>query len=203
MLLRNTQQQQILYSGVYLQLYNLTESTVTKCIEAIWSAIENNWKLADLSDKMRREWVRSKARTHTELNEDRRLDAVLALCEYIIQELPVSKIETEKAGGGNWDDVAIYKICERLGWPLVITDKANSAVKRRVRNDKGALVLVKDFRNELAHGSLSFAECSAGTTVSDLDDLKNCIVIYLREVVAFFQSSINSHKFLLQERRPA
>ena len=33
------QQQRILYSSVYLQLYNLIESTVTRCVEAISTAV--------------------------------------------------------------------------------------------------------------------------------------------------------------------
>ncbi len=68
------QQQKILYSSVYLQLYNLIESTVTSCIDAVCAAIVNNWRPCDLSAEMRREWVRFTARTHIELNYDNRLE---------------------------------------------------------------------------------------------------------------------------------
>src|SRR5262245_26216716 len=69
-------QQRIIYSSVYLHLYNLVESTVTRCIEALTKAIEEKgpWLPGDLSASLRREWVRTIARTHTELNSENRLE---------------------------------------------------------------------------------------------------------------------------------
>src|SRR4051812_30680386 len=64
------QQQRILYSSVYLQLYNLVEATITRCIDAVSVAIaeKGSWLPSDLSISVRREWVRAIARTHTDLN---------------------------------------------------------------------------------------------------------------------------------------
>mgnify|MGYP007003995016 FL=1 len=74
-----TQQQRILYSSVYLQLYNLVEATMSRCIEAVSEAAKENaqWKPGDLSDSMRREWVRVTARTHVELAPENRLELSL------------------------------------------------------------------------------------------------------------------------------
>ena len=58
-------QQKILYSNLYLQLYNLVEATVSRCLEAVSSAAvsnSGNWQAADLNESLRREWVRA-ART--------------------------------------------------------------------------------------------------------------------------------------------
>ncbi len=53
------QQQKILYSSVYLQLYNLVEATATWCVEAVASAAADGgrWRPNDLTIELRREWV--------------------------------------------------------------------------------------------------------------------------------------------------
>ena len=59
-------QQKILYSSVYLQLYNLVEATVSRCIEAVSSAAESGgkWRPEHLNAALQQEWVRTVARTH-------------------------------------------------------------------------------------------------------------------------------------------
>jgi len=197
-----TQQQRILYSCVYLQLYNLVEATVTWCLDAVCAAAteQNRWSPGDLSDKLRREWVRSTARTHIDMNPEKRLNAAVEMCDLLIQALPHLKLTVERRG--DWDDVAIQDITDRLGCVLQISHGVRSGIKQRIRDDKGPLVLIKDLRNKLAHGSLSFAECGDGVTVRDLKDLKDRTAGYLREVVAAFREYIDTYQFLAPQRRP-
>ncbi len=199
----SVQQQQILYSSVYLQLYNLVEATVSLCVESLVEAVlATNSQPGELTAELRREWVRSIARTHIELNYENRLSSALDLCEHLVQAFPVSKFEIEKGGGGNWDDRAIERIAERLGLLLRIDRQAYSDIKRPFRNDQGALAFIKTLRNDLAHGSVSFAECGRGVTVGDLCDLKNLTAAYLREVISCFNAAIGGYEFLAPERRP-
>src|ERR1700759_1669280 len=55
-----TQQQRILYSGVFLQLYNLVESTVVRCLDAVTQAAiaSGTWSPGDLTTELRKEWIR-------------------------------------------------------------------------------------------------------------------------------------------------
>lgn len=198
------QQQKILYSSVYLQLYNLVEATVNWCVDAVCAAAaeKGRWRPGDLSEDLRREWVRYTARTHINLNEQNRLDSAVNMCDRLIQALPVPEWTVEKGGGG-WDDEEIVGIARRLGFNLQVSPEAYSGIKRPVREDKGPLALVRYLRNKLAHGSLSFAECGDGVTVDELKNLKQRTALFLREVVAAFKTYIDAHEFLIPERRPA
>jgi hypothetical protein len=199
------QQQKILYSAVYLQLYNLVEATITKCVEAVSTAAagEGRWYPSDLSIKLRREWIRSAARTHIDLNYENRLQAAIELCELILNSLPLPNWEVERGRRGNWDDNEIQAITDRLGLNLRVSQVAYEGIKQPFRDEKGPLAIVKFLRNRLAHGSMSFAECGEGVTVTDLRDLKQRTAVYLREVVACFNAFIESYEFLIPERRPS
>src|ERR1039458_7650761 len=198
------QQQKILYSSVYLQLYNLVEATVTWCVEAVCAAAaeKGRWRPADLVANLRREWVRSTARTHLELNQDNRLEAACLLCDHLVQALPLIKWSVEGGRRGNWDDEEIRAITTRLGCELKISTDVYKGIKQPIREDKGSLVLVRYLRNKLAHGTLSFTECGDGVTVVDLRDLKERTALYLREVVAAFCAYIDGYEFLVPARRP-
>lgn len=200
-----TQQQRILYASVYLQLYNLVEATMSLCIEAVSEAAKKNaqWKPSDLSESMRREWVRITARTHIELTPDKRLESALSLCEHLVASLPINAFDIEKGGGGNWDDSEIEAFSKRLGFQLNVSKPVYSAIKQPFRDDLGPLALVKQLRNRLAHGSISFAQCAEDVTVGRLIDLKDRTVNYLREVVDCFSRYIERSEYLLPERRPA
>ena len=200
----SVQQQRILYSSVYLQLYNVVEATMSHCLEAVADAARDSgrWKPGDLSVAMRREWVRATARTHETLTPDRRLENALLLCEHLVAALPIATFEIDKGGGGNWDDAAIEEISKRLGFQLIVSTSVYSAIKRPFRDDLGPLALIKQLRNRLAHGSISFAQCSEDVTVGRLIDLKDKTVEYLNEVVSCFARYVESFEYLLAERRP-
>ena len=155
-----------------------------------------------MTDVVRKEWIRTTAKTHIELTPDHRLNASVEMCDRLVQALPILNWRLQKGGGGNWDDEDIRAITERLGCQLRLSRAVYSDIKRPIRDNKGPLVLVKDFRNRLAHGTLSFSECGEGVTVPDLRDLKQRTAQYLREVVAAFSTFINSHEFVIPQRRP-
>lgn len=198
------QQQRILYSGVFLQLYNLIEATIVQCLDGVTEVAlrADMWAPGDLTIELRREWVRVMARTHVDLNYENRLQSALSLCEHLVEALPIAGFKVEKGGGGNWDDDAIEQIAIRLGFALHVSAETRGAIKRKFRDDLGCLQLVKKFRNELAHGSISFAECGENLTVSELRDMTNRIVSYLREVVTAFRTYIESYGYIVPAKRP-
>ncbi|MEU6892175.1 MAE_28990/MAE_18760 family HEPN-like nuclease [Streptomyces sp. NPDC046557] len=198
-------QQKILYSSLYLQLYNLVEATVSRCVGAITRAATaaDQWQPHQLNEELQREWVRSMARTHTELSPDNRLKFAMQLSDHIVQQLPVSEFIVEAGGGGNWDDEAIYSIGKRLGCVISITPPTRQAVKAKLRDGAGPLKLVKIRRNALAHGSVSFVDCADGVAVIELRQMAESVEGYLREVIHCFIRYIETYNFLRLDCRPS
>lgn len=198
------QQQKILYSAVYLQLYNLVEATVTWCLDAVCAAAADNgrWLPCDLTSELRSEWIRTKARTHVDLNAENRLATTIEFCEHLIQSLPVSAWNIERRSAGSWDDLLIEEMTERIGCRVQLSQEVRTGIKRKLRDDKSALALVRDFRNRLAHGSLSFTECGEGVTAAELRQMKDSTGNYLREIVGSFRDYIATYEFITPARRP-
>lgn len=198
------QQQRILYSSIYLQIYNLVEATATWCIQGVAYAATDGgrWLPGDLTAEIRREWVRFTARTHTELSADHRLVSAVEFCDQLVLAMPVKEWKIEKGGGGNWDDEALEILAIRIGVKLDVRKDVYKAIKRPIREDCGPLRLVKLFRNKLAHGSISFSECGENVTVSDLKEIKEKSELYLREVIRHFREFIDGHLFIIPNRRP-
>jgi hypothetical protein len=65
----------------------------------------------------------------------------------------------------------------------------------------GPLVLVKDLRNRLAHGEISFTECGENATYTDLAKVKHLVARYLRAVVDHFTAYLEEQKFVRPEKR--
>lgn len=197
-------QQKILYSSVYLQLYNLVESTINRCLETVTSAATASGALyaKDLSESLRSEWVKGIAGTHKELNTDNRFRAAMDLCEHLISNRPITALSIGKGGGGNWDDNEIEIISRRVGFTLNVSRPVYQGIKRQYRDGMGALSAVKKYRNDLAHGSISFIECGSDVSVSDLERLKDNTTDYLREVVGNFIAYIEGFEYLAPDRRP-
>lgn len=197
------EQQRILYSSVFLQLYNLVEATITGCLEAISDTSMKlaNWNPGDLSDEMRKEWVRFVAKTHTEMGSEKRLESALELCEHLVGTLPVSPFEISRGGGGNWDDKHIEKIADRIGCRIVLPPNVRTGVKKPIRDELGAMGLIVSLRNKLAHGSLSFAECGQNDTSTELTLLAKNVAGYLRSVVSAFIKYLDEQKYIRPDRR--
>ncbi len=190
-------QQRMLYSAVFLQLYNLVEATATWCVSAVTTATASSgaWTVDQLEPLIRQEWVRTNARTHVTLSSQKRHKTNLIFCDLLLQGGNISEWDIEK-GGGNWDIKEIETISKRIGCVLRISPDVYRAAKRPFRNDKNSLLYIKDLRNQLAHGTISFEQSGENLTVSDLKELKGRTVNYLEEVVQSFSTYISQSHVL-------
>lgn len=193
-------QQRMLYASVFLQLYNLIESTARKCIDALVDAARSgNWKPSDLAEKAQRDWVRAFARTYEYQRPEARLTTTMKLFEHLDTGLSITEWDIEK-NSGTWDDLAIEALCRRLGLTLNVTPETNQLIKRDYRFG-GRMESIKHLRNQLAHGKLTFVECGEGQSADDLRQLTNAVAQYLREVMTSFDNAIVALEFIHPNQR--
>ena len=199
----SAQQICILRAGIFVQLYNLIESTMTKSLEALAQATcSGQWRAAQLVPGLRKEWMKVISGANKELSADRRLLNIVVLADALIQAMPLQQFRLEYGGGGNWNDSNIEAMLGRVGLSLVLPDAVRTAAKRHFRDELGPLALVVKLRNDLAHGNISFAECGASETVGGLSEIVNNTALYLRHVVQAVQAYIDGHGFLEEAHRP-
>ena len=188
--------QKILYSSVYLQLYNLIEAIMIKGLEAISSEVTNSLKPTDLSRELYEEWVKFEAKTSIELGFDKRFIAALSACDLIMRSVNITDFKVEKGGGGNWEDKEIEKRFKKLGLKIKISSTISKNVKKHFRDGEGYLCYVKTLRNKLAHGNTSFTDSGANVTYDELLELKERVVDYVEGVVVSFEEYIDNKDYM-------
>ena len=177
--------QKILYAGLYLQLYNIVESTVVKCVRYIESSIHqveySNW--GKLSQNLQKEILRSLAKKIADSSIDKRTDAMYFFVQSIFTAGKNIEDNLDLGGGGNWDDEKIFNFFKRLGINISLQPEIAKNVKIKRYDDMGSLQLVKSFRNKLAHGEISFIECGANLSFKELKELTESVFTYLEEII--------------------
>lgn len=197
-------QSEILRAGVFVQLYNLVEATMTKCLDAVAKAsLDGNWLPSQLSPEFRKEWVRVVAAIGVEMNSASRLEYALRLVDLLVTNRGLEPFKIEKGGGGNWDDEVIETMLRRLGVSLILAPTVRTAAKRPIRDGLRVMRVIMKLRNDLAHGNISFAECGQNETSISLREVAHNSAMYLRTVVRAIGRYIEQHEFLVAEHRPA
>ena len=184
----------VLKASVFLHLYNLVESTVTRCLHRVCEEIENSSvAYTDLADEWRRSWLQEIGKTNEPLNPESRWETLLSVCDHLVNGTVVNF--RPSLSGGNLDDVSIERIAERHGVALILPDHIKRGVKRHVVDDNGPLELVRLRRNELAHGRASFRDCGRNVSVRDLRAWAAIVRRYLRVVISSFERYVTAVGF--------
>ncbi|WP_170236366.1 MAE_28990/MAE_18760 family HEPN-like nuclease [Streptococcus hyovaginalis] len=164
-------------SNATIMLYNLVEACVRITMSDYYEKFNNSHQsYSQTIEKLRRLWIRYSARMFNESNVSKN---VFEMIENVMNDEYRISLDFEKhfSLSGNADLREIKSILEIHGIEY------NS---EEFKNYGGALKSVKDMRNSLAHGNISFEENGKGLTVADIDKYKKetylCLE-YFMEVV--------------------
>jgi hypothetical protein len=193
------QQQKILFSSTYLQLYNLVESTVNQLLEAVGRHTKNgiNGDLTRLSDKIRDLYLKYMLPPDANLSPKKRLEDAIKLLYQAVGIEPV-EITIPRGGGGSWDSKAIGKLSTRIGVELTLPATIKNKLHRHFRNEKGPLQYIKDVRNALGHGDTSFADCGNGHSYTEFRALIDIVKEYLELLMDAYEQYINDQQYLAE-----
>lgn len=173
----------VLKANSFLLLYNLMESTVRLTLTYLYDEVtRSNTKYKDVIDEVRRVWIKLKYKNF----KDKSADDIYRVMTEIGEDLIAISFADDKSVSGNVNQVLIAEHANRLGFSKSVHSSAH---------DGRALDLVKQKRNALAHGNMSFAECGREYTYNDLLETKKKTVTYLRSFMTNVERYISRRHF--------
>lgn len=167
----------VLKANAFLIIYNLVESGVRDGILEIYRQIEgNNSTYESVRDEIREIWIKHNYRKifNETANWDSGRKMATQLVEDAINRAIIQLDESAIPLSGNLDARQIREICSLHGIPH--RSHGNAQGGNRLRE-------VKEQRNALAHGHLSFSECGRQFTTNDLGAIKHQAVIFVRSIL--------------------
>ena len=176
-----------LKASAYLLLYNLIESTIKNAIGAIFDELQNQGVSFD--------GIRPELKKIILVNLKRRNpDKILNEIEDISLDIVKIGFNREELFSGNIDSKLIRETAKKYGFSSQ-TDYENTT-------NGEDLYLVKNNRNDLAHGIKSFAEVGNQKGADELIEIKNKVVQYLKEILTNIQRYIDNQEYLDLKNTP-
>ena len=170
-----------LKASAYLLLYNLIESTMKNAIEAIFDELQNQGvSFDDIRPELKKIILVNLKRR----NPDKILDEIQDI------SLDIVKVgfNREELFAGNIDSKLIRETAKKYGFYSPTDDK-------KITNGED-LYLVKNNRNDLAHGSKSFTEVGKEKGADELIKIKNQVVEYLEGILKKVETYIDKQEYL-------
>lgn len=175
-------------AGIVLMLYNAVESTVTNCLERIHEIIiSQNLMFDDCNDRLKQLIVayyeNAKAKS---LDIHNKVPYILKFYDYIKKNrsFDLSYKDLSKfysLYSGNLDSKEIISVLEKYGIEF----------HERVAE----LKTIKENRNKLAHGELTFEEVGRGLSVEHLKPMKEKTFEYLEKMVDEIERFIEERRY--------
>lgn len=162
-------------------LYNLVESTVCDCLNAMYDAIwDENLSFGDVSDEIKKMWrIYLKRKSLPEYSKS---DNEIVDMSIHFESLAINI-------SGSLDFRKIQDVFSKHG--CLLDDSSRDTIAQ-------SFFVVKNKRNLLAHGNISFSECGAHYLLTDLQKYKEHIVDYMQDVVNKTYDYIAGRAYKLQ-----
>lgn len=166
----------------FLLLYNLMESTVSNAVEAIFDDLSN----LDISFDSCRQEIRSVVLGNLKQHN---IADILPDLNRLSFDIIKKTFRKSKIVSGNVDARKIKEVANDYGFALPSADGTS-------------LLTVKSGRNDLAHGSKSFAEVGRDYTVTELVGMKDKVIDYLNVMLTNVAVYITQQDYLSASDRP-
>lgn len=179
----------ILKANTLIMIYNLVESTVTGGITEIYNKIkEDKLTYSEVNANIQKIWFSFKFR---QVYDQRAhyisyKDQAFKIIESVLKKETIELDRKATSVSGNLDAQKIRNVCGEHGISFVSSPESRGGIQ---------LELVKNRRNELAHGSLSFAECGRDLTYEDLLQIKEETICFLKGFLEGIQNYYDNEKY--------
>lgn len=147
-------------------LYNLVESTVCDCLNAIYDAIQDESLIfGNVSDDIKNMWRNYLKRKNLPEKTKNDNDIINMAIRFDSLAINIS---------GSLDFRKIQEVFSKHG--CLLDNSSRDTIAQ-------SFLVVKNKRNLLAHGNISFSDCGVHYLLSDLQKYKEHIVDYMQDVV--------------------
>jgi hypothetical protein len=177
----------ILLSNLFLLLYNLVESSISGAVESIYKEMLANAVAYDAIQPTIQIEILDNVRKN--VNTKKFVDTVDDLVIDILKYYPKST----ELFSGNVDQEEIKKIAQKYGFSAH-TDA------RKTRNGE-KLKIIKNRRNELAHGFRSFQECGEERTFQEMKAIKDECLLYIEQILKNIDSFLKNKDYLKSDKK--
>lgn len=158
-------------------LYNIVESTVCDCLNSFYDSIaDDELTFAELSDEMRAMWKSSLNRSNPNKQKS---DTELMGMAIRFDNLAINI-------SGSLDIRKVFEVFSKHGCKLDETNRDKYS---------NSFLVVKNKRNNLAHGNVSFSECGSNYLISDLEKFKKDILDGMQEIVTQAKEYISNKEY--------
>ena len=179
----------ILKSNVSLMIYNIIEYTVSNLIDSIYDEIRmNHLSYVDVNESIKALWRKTILKSVNDPNANfstflRKNEEIIAS---ILNHSALDMYSRNTLPGGNLVGVSIKETFELHG----IQVKTSS---QNYRPD--ILEGIKENRNNLAHGSVSFVEAVREDSISDIKRNETIVAAFLDELIVTVSAYIEEQKY--------
>lgn len=172
----------ILKANATMLLYNLVEATVIDAFDYVHEEIRRReLKFDDLSEELKKHWFKRRFSLSRQLSATYVTfeEKAWSILDHVVQCIPVDLGRDDVPISGNLDARQIRNLCRCYGIPFCASPQA-----------KGGFVLeeIKNGRNGLAHGEVSFVEYGRDLTIADLMEKKEAVLLYMKDFIQAFDS---------------
>jgi len=188
----DTDIKKVMKSTCFLLLYNLIEASVRESFAHLYDHICNsNLQLSDLNLNFRKVWINQqfKGAEPSTANQVTYKTILTKVVDDLIEESALLVKKEHLPISGNIDAQKIRELYSKHEIKLNIHYRAAGG---------GELKTIKDNRNNLSHGNISFKECGQEYSFDSLINIKRKSVIYLRSSLKSLKRYIDNSKYEIQ-----
>jgi hypothetical protein len=177
-------------ANIFLLLYNLAESSIKQSLTEVYDTITSeNLTYREVIDEIKKIWI---AQNHDNFR-NKGTENIFIVINQLANDVIDIKFDSTKIISGNIDGRKIKEFSAKYGF----SDKTH-----RNANNGNKLHQVKTQRNNLAHGTISFAECGRNYGIGQLRDTKKEVILYLRNILRNIKKYLDERKYATKTPAP-
>ncbi|WP_321306058.1 MAE_28990/MAE_18760 family HEPN-like nuclease [Marinifilum fragile] len=179
----------VMKSTCFLLLYNLIESSIRESFTYLYEKINSEENsIENYTDEFKKLWLNQHFKNIDPVSSNQATyrTVINSIVEKILNSEDFNMDSELLPISGNIDAQKIRELYKKHNIKLNIHHRAFGG---------GELRTVKDKRNALAHGNITFSECGREYTVDDLVNIKKRTVIYLRSSLRYMKIFTESRKY--------